>query len=200
MSSPMDPSKKRLTILCAILALVAIFRVVTLESPTAPTGPVQNRPTPRNVPGASGSPLPQEDRLQVRLDLLEKTGEENVVEPAIKNPFAPLRSTAPPPPPPPPPIEMPVFDDFPEPEPPDEAELARAAAKRALGEITYTGYLERDKGKRSGVFVKTAQTAVGGKGEPIFERFLIKDLTPTTALIEETTTHAEITLQLAEKH
>jgi hypothetical protein len=195
----MDPSKKRLTILCAILALVAILRVVTLESPTAPTGQVQNRPTPQNLPGASATQLPQKEGLHVELALLEKQGGETEPTEEIKNPFEPLRSTVPPPPPPPPPVEVPVFTDFPEPEPPDEAEIARAAAKRALGEITYTGYLERDKGRRSGVFVKTAQTAVGGKGEPIFERFLIKDLTATTALIEETTTHAEITLQLAEK-
>jgi hypothetical protein len=196
----MDPSKKRLTILSVILAFVAILRVVTLESPTAPTGPAQNRPTPRNLPESFANRSPQQDRWHVRLDLLEKAGEAGAPEQEMKNPFAPLRSTAPPPPPPAPLIEMPVFTDFPEPEPPDEAELARAAAKRALGEISYVGYLERDQGKRSGVFIKTAQTAVGGKGEPIFERFLIKDLTASSALIEETTTHAEITLQLAEKH
>lgn len=122
----------------------------------------------------------------------------------VKNIFAPLPSPKPPAPPvplrptPPPPTPDLVLPPPPVVRGPTPEELALAQARTELAEIRYLGFLDRGNGKQEGFFSRKQETVIGEKGNLLFGRFLIRELSSTVAVIVENNTHAEVTLQLSE--
>ena len=184
--------KQRERILIGILlSLIALWWVMTDQSP-------QIGKTIMTPPVPVASAAASEDPFRIRLDLLEKAPQSA----SPKNIFAPLQSLAPPPPPPPPPlqvIELPPLPDIEEPPPPSPEVLALEAARKVLAEIHLVGYLRKRKDLQTGIFSLAGKIESGGIGDTIFTRIRVKGLTATTANLEETITHAEISLQLSEQ-
>ncbi len=114
----------------------------------------------------------------------------------VKNIFAPLPSRAPriktPPPlpveaPPPPEVHLPTPE-----------EIALEQARATLSQIRLLGFVDRGDGRKMGFFARLSETAVGGKGDLIFGHFLIRELSNTVVIVQETITRAELTLPLSE--
>jgi hypothetical protein len=49
-----------------------------------------------------------------------------------------------------------------------------------------------------GFFARLSETAIGGKGDLIFGHFLIRELSNTVVIVQETITRAEVTLPISE--
>lgn len=145
-----------------------------------------------------------EASMKLRTELLKTEPPAPLTE--TKNIFAPLSSPKPPPPPvkkvvpPPPPPEPPpvLLPPPPEIRGPTPEELALAQARSELTEFRYLGFLDRRNGKPEGFFSKRQEAIIAEKGETVFGHFLVKELSENLAVIEETATHAEVTLQLSE--
>jgi hypothetical protein len=114
-----------------------------------------------------------------------------------KNIFAPLPSRAPR-------IETPppVFEPFPPPPPeihvPTPEEIALEQANAALSQIRLLGFVDRGDGRQMGFFARLSETAIGGKSDLIFGHFLIRELSNTVVIVQETITRAEVTLPVSE--
>ncbi len=179
-----------LAMLSVLLAAVALWWVTSGDAPQTVPQPI---PQTAQDKSAASSAAPAEDKMKLRLDLLSKVP----VSASPKNIFAPLQSLVPPPPPPPSTIiELPPLPDIEEPAPHSPEVLALEAARKALAEIHMVGYLHKGGDRQTGIFSWVGKLETGGIGDPIFGRFRVKELTATTTSIEETITHAEITLQL----
>jgi len=176
-----------LALLLVVLAGLVLWRVTGDGAPQTAGG--RSAIDPATVASA---PLAR-DKMKVHLDLLKKSP----VSAPPKNIFAPLRSLEPPPPPPAPTaIELPPLPDVEEPLPPSPEVLALEAARKALAEIRLVGYLRKGGDRQTGIFSWAGKIETGGIGDPVFMRFRVKALTATTASIEETITHADVSLQL----
>jgi len=179
---------EQLGLLCVLFAGIVLWQVRGGEGPPTAGDKLAMNPVTAASPAA--------DPSKVRLDLLGKSP----VSAPPKNIFASLQSLEPPPPPPPPTVvELPPLPDIEEPLPPSPEALALAAAQKALSEIRAIGYLNKGADRQTGIFSWAGKVETGGIGDTIFTRFRVKGLTATTANIEETITHAEISLQLDER-
>ncbi len=177
MTTLFSDTKKNLAILIAILSGVSIYRVMTDASSRAV---MSNTQTPAHV------------SLRIRLDRL--TARQKVAPDPVRNLFAPLPDL-----PPPPPLEPEIEEPLPPPivEEPSLEDLVASAARKALGEIKYIGFLDRGDGHPKGVFLKDRHMQTGGIGGNLFERFLVKEVSYANAQIEETQTRLQVTLPLS---
>ncbi len=182
--------KQQLAVLLLILGAIAAWRVATYAPPRVAQMKYVSGRVPASGAQREGAPL------KVRLERMGKMPPP--VPTDVRNIFAPLKSLEPPPPPPPA-VEVEEMPPPPQVEAPSPEALALAAAQKALGEITYIGFLDRGAGKRTGLFSKSGQVAAGGKGEPLFERFRVHEISGASAIVEDAATHAQVTLQIAEK-
>jgi len=174
-----------LGLLCVLFVGIVLWQVRGGEAP--PTAGDKSAMNPVTAVSLAA------DKFRVRLDLLGKPP----VSAPPRNIFASLQSLEPPPPPTV--VELPPLPDMEEPPPPSPEALALAAAQKALAEIRAIGYINKGADRQTGIFSWAGKVETGGIGDTIFTRFRVKGLTATTANIEETITHAEISLRLDER-
>lgn len=186
-------SKKLLILLLFILGLLLGYRVLFSEDQkTVPLKYTKGTVSTLKKEGGTAS-------LTLRTELLNQEPPSSLAE--TKNIFAPLTSPKPPPPPvitPPPPPPPPPLLPPPEIRGPTPEELALAQARNELTEFRYIGFLDRGNGVQEGFFTRRQEAVLAKKGEVLFGHFMIKELSGNLAVIEETATHAEVTLQLSE--
>lgn len=183
--------KSILIILLSVLALTIIYRIVGYEKPkTAPLKYVKGKViikadeiTVRNEDKKAGAGL--------RMDLLnKKLG--NPVQ-TTRNIFAPLYTPPPPlpkkpavtPPPPKPEIKVPTPE-----------EIAIEKSKAELLKFKYLGFI--NKGSINEVFLSKDNELISTKkGEIIKGRYLIRDATPNSVIIQDKDTQIEQVVNLS---
>lgn len=195
----MDSKKKFLAVLLIIWGVIILFRVVFFEGPK--TAPLKfTKGSAASKKATSDAPLKIDvDRLKSSAPVLPDEV-KNIFAPlpSPKPPAPPVRALPPPPPPPPPPEPPPPPPPPPEIKGPTPEEIAFAQARNELMEFRYLGFLNRGDGRQEGFFSKKQESLIAGRGDLIFDRFLVKELTGNRVVIQEINTHAEVTLQLTE--
>jgi hypothetical protein len=182
--------KSVLLILLSVLALIIIYRIVSYEKPkTAPLKYVKGKAiikpeeiTARNADKKGGAGL--------RLDLLNKKIGDSVQ--ITKNIFAPFYTLPPPPkkplvplPPPKPEIKVPTPE-----------EIAVEKAKAELLKFKYLGFI--NKGGINEIFLsKDNELIATKKGEVVKGKYLIRDATPNSVIIQDKDTQIEQVVNLS---
>lgn len=183
--------KSILIILLSVWALIIIYRIVSYEKPrTAPLKYIKGKAiikpeeiTVRDADKKGGTGL--------RLDLLNKKLGNSVQ--ITRNIFAPLYTPPPPPPkkpavPPPPPK--------PETKVPTPEEIAAEKSKAELMKFKYLGFI--NKGGINEVFLSKDNELISTKkGEVIKGRYLIRDATSNSVIIQDKDTQIEQVVNLS---
>ncbi len=183
--------KKLLIILLSVWGLLFFYRIAAYEKPrTAPLKYVKGKAmikteeiTVRDANKKGGAGL--------RLDLLNKKPGNSVR--ITRNIFAPLYTPPPPPPkkpavpPPPPKPELKV---------PTPEEIAIEKSKAELLKFKYLGFI--NKGGINEVFLSKDNELISTKkGEIIKGRYLIRDATPNSVIIQDKDTQIEEVVNLS---
>lgn len=183
----MDRKKKLLAILLTVWGILIVYRLSTQEEPKrVPLKYVKGQTvSKREWIAREGSPL------LVRLDLLKERAAISLRH--NKNIFAPVRVYLPPPPPsplPPPPPELP-------PPPPSPEELAIEQARRDLSQFRYLGYLNKGPGNEQAFLARQQELFIVGKGQPVSGTIVLKELTSSYVILQESNTRVEVTLTIS---
>lgn len=192
----MDQKKWFLIGLLVLWGAILFHRVLLSEGPQrAPLKYVKGAVQTASKEGGNAS-------IKIQTELLNQAPPPLPAE--VKNIFAPIPPPKPPAPPPVsrPPLPPPTPETGLPPPPvvtgPTPEELALARARADLAEIRYLGFLDRGNGKQEGFFSRRQETVIGEKGNLLFSRFLIRELSSSVAVLADKDTHAEVTLQLSE--
>ncbi len=183
--------KSILIILLSVWALTIIYRIVNYEKPkTAPLKYIKGKAIIKHeeIPVRDAD---KKDGAGLRFDLLNKKLGNSVQ--ITRNIFAPLY-TPPPPlpkkpavPPPPPKLEIKV---------PTPEEIAAEKSKAELLKFKYLGFI--NKGGINEVFLSKDNELISTKkGEIIKGRYLIRDATPNSVIIQDKDTQIEQVVNLS---
>jgi hypothetical protein len=183
--------KSILIILLSVWALTIIYRIVSYEKPkTAPLKYVKGKV----IIKADEITVRDEDKKAgagLRMDLLNKKLGNSVQ--ITRNIFAPLYT-----PPPPPPKKPAVSPPPPKPEikVPTPEEIAAEKSKAELLKFKYLGFI--NKGGINEVFLSKDNELISTKkGEIIKGRYLIRDATPNSVIIQDKDTQIEQVVTLS---
>lgn len=183
--------KSILIILLSVWAILIIYRIVSYEKPkTAPLKYVKGKAiikaeeiTARDADKKAG--------VGLRLDLLNKKLGDSVQ--ITRNIFAPLYT--PPPPPPKKPLAPPL-PPKPEIKVPKPEEIAIEKSKTELKKFKYLGFLNKD-GVNEAFLSKDNELISVKKGEIIKGKYLIKEITAATVIIQDKEIQIEETINLS---
>jgi len=174
----MVPRTRWLAGLCVVVGLLGVYQFFYARRIQIPSGkpPFHSSASPIQINRAEALPPASSE--------------------GAKNIFAPLPSSRIKRIEPPPPTEIPP-PEIQEVHLPTPEEVALQEATAALSQIRLLGLLDRGDGRQTGFFARLSETAVAGKSDLIFGHFLVRDLSSTAAVVQETVTHAEVTLPLS---
>ncbi len=176
--------KRLLIILLAIWGLLLFYRIATYQKPrTAPLKYVKGKAVIKTEEiKERGEDKKGESRF--RKDLLYKKPDASFR--ITKNIFAPLYT-------PPPPVKKPP-SPTPPPKPeikvPTPEEIAMEKSKAELKKIKYLGFMNKG-GVNEAFLSKDNELITVKKGEVIKGRYLIKDATPNSVIIQDKETQIE---------
>lgn len=183
--------KRLLIILLSIWGLLLFYRIATYEKPrTAPLKYVKGQAVIRQEEITErGEDKKGESRL--RKDLLYKKLEASLQ--ISRNIFAPLYT-------PPPPVKKPSTPTTP-PKPeikvPTPEEIAMERSKAELNKFKYLGFM--NKGGINEAFLSKENELISAKkGETIKGKYLLKDISPNTVLIQDKETLIEQSVSISE--
>lgn len=181
-----------LGVLCSIWAGLALWRATEWEEParaplTNVSGTVSGQPAPTRRPGTG---------LHVNLELLAASRtlrEATFTTP--RNIFAPPRTDAAP--------AMNAAQPLPsDPDQTSPETLQQQAAAAELAQFRYLGYMQLGDARRTremALLVKQEEVHVVKAGETIEDRILVKAITPDGVILQETGSHVEQIVPLAQE-